>query len=86
MRRAKTHLGRAGPIASFSSAVRRVLQEGERCGVRFQEHAEEGNWRESRLAKDNWLRGLHDRLQGGAARTFLALVLLGTVRMAFSIL
>ena len=42
VRRAKTHLWREDPIAWFGLAVRRILREGERCGVRLQEQAEEG--------------------------------------------
>ena len=40
---------------------------------------------ESQLAEDDWIRAGHDCLQRGAAGAFLALVLLGTVRMAFGI-
>ena len=40
---------------------------------------------EGRLAEDDRIRARHNRLQRGAARIFLALVLVGLVRMAFGI-
>ena len=38
------------------------------------------------LAEDDWIRARYDRIQGGAARAFLALVRVGIGRMAFGIL
>ena len=81
--RAKTHPWRKGPITTPSLAVRRILEDGERCGVCFNEHAEESDWMEGRPAEDDRLRGLHDRLQRGAARIFLAIMLVGIVGIAF---
>lgn len=83
VRRTKTHLRREDPVAVLSLAVRRILQDGERCGLRFLEHAQEGKWMERGLAEDDWLRSLHDRFQRGAAGLLLALMLVGTVRPAF---
>ena len=51
----------------------------------FWEHADKGNWMESLFVEDDCFRGRHDRLQRGAARLPLALVLVGTVRLAFGI-
>ena len=62
VRRAKTHFGLEDPIGRFGLAIRRILRKCERCGVRFKEHAEEANGMEFRLAEDNCLRGLHDRV------------------------
>ena len=41
---------------------------------------------ESLFVEDDCFRGRHDRVQRGATRAFLALVLVGIGRMAFGIL
>ena len=77
--RASTHFRREDPVAASGMAVRQFVGEIERCGARLQENTEKRNRMENRIVEHDRLRGLYVRLECGAARVPLFVVLVRAV-------